>query len=535
MAKHIQFDDQARQALRRGVDQLANAIKVTLGPRGRNVVIERRNGTPIITNDGVTIAREIELADPFENLGVQLMKEVAHRTGEIAGDGTTTATILAQSIIGRGLQAVAAGANPTRLKKGIESAVDAAVRDLERQSKPVRSRATIAQVATVAANDDASIGELLAEAMTQVGRDGVISVEEARGVDTTLEVVEGMQFARGYLSPYFVSDAERMTAVLDDAWVLITDRKIAAVKELLPALDEAAKAGRPLLVIAEDVESEALAILVVNKLRGTIASVAVKAPEFGDRRNELLEDIAVLTGGRVITGSAGRALESVGARDFGRVKRAEVDRDSTTLVEGGGRSAEIRSHIASLKNALEGADSDYDRQRLRERLAKLSGGVAVIHVGGTTELELRERKSRVEDALAATRSAVQEGIVPGGGVALMRARAAVAAVRTRGDASQGRDIVAAALLEPCRQIAENAGMDGPSIVRRVQDAEGALGFNAISGRIEDLFKAGIIDPTQVVRAALQNAASIGALVLTTDVMVTDAPAEEGEPPAAEQG
>ncbi len=531
MAKHVQFDDQARQALRRGVDQLANAVKVTLGPRGRNVVIERRHGAPIITNDGVAIAREIELADPFENLGVQLLKEVVQRTGEVAGDGTTTATVLAQSIIGRGLQAVAAGANPVRLKQGIEAAVAAAVQDLGRQSRPVRARGTIVQVATVAANHDAAVGELLAEAMTQVGHEGVVSVEEARGVETTLEVVEGLQFGRGYLSPYFVTDPERMSAELEDAWVLLTDRKIATAKELLPALDHAARARRPLLVVAEDVEGEALAILVVNKLRGTVASVAVRAPEFGDRRTALLEDIAVLTGGRVVSAEAGRSLEAVGPRDFGRVKHAEVDRDSTTLVEGGGRSGEIRSHIARLKRALDEADSGFDREKLRERVAKLSGGVAVIHVGGVTELELRERKARVEDALAATRSAVQEGIVPGGGVALLRARPSAAGVRLRGDAGRGRDIVVEALAEPCRQIASNAGAEGAAVVERVLEGNGAFGYNAISGRFEDLAEAGVLDPTQVVRAALQNAASIGALVLTTDVMVTDVEPRGETPPA----
>jgi chaperonin GroEL len=528
MAKQVLFDDEARQALRRGVEQIARAVGVTLGPRGRNVVLQRGLSAPAITNDGAAIAREIELADPFENLGVRLMKEVAQRTAEVAGDGTTTATLLARSLVVHGLQAMAVGARPMGLKRGIETAVAAAVADLARQSWPTRTRRAVAQVATVAAHHDAAIGQLLAEATERVGPEGVISVEEAHGLETSLHVVEGVQFERGYLSTYFVTDPESMSVTLEDAWVLLTDRRVAAVGELLPALDQAARAGRPLLVVADDIEPEALSLLVVNKLRGAVTAVAVKAPEFGEERSALLEDLAVLTGGRVLSREQGRALESAGPEDFGRARRVEVERDRTVLLEGGGRSGEIRGRIASLRRQLRGTTLERDREALRRRLARLTGGVAVIRVGGGSELELRERKARVEDALAATRSAVAEGVVPGGGVALLRATAAVGALPLDGDVAAGRDLVVQALAEPCRQIATNAGAEGERVVATVLGGAGAFGFNAERGVFEDLARAGIVDPTRVVRVALQNAASIGALVLTTDVMVTDV--SPGEPP-----
>ncbi len=526
MGKQVQFDDQAREALRRGVDQLANAVRVTLGPRGRNVVIDRQHGSPTITNDGVTIAEEIELSDPFENLGAQLIREVASKTAQLVGDGTTTATVLAQGIISRGLRAVVAGANPMQLKRGIEAAVQAVVEQLARQARPVNTREEISQIAAVAANNDAAIGRLLGEAMEKVGREGIVSVEEARGIDTTLELLEGMQLERGYLSPYFVTDPEEMTVVLEDAWVLLSDQKFAAVDEMLPVLDLVARSGRPLVVMGEDVEGDALATLVVNKLRGTLACVAVRAPEFGDQRSALMEDLAVLTGGRVISREAGLKLESLTARDLGRVKRVVVDRDRTTFIEGAGQSRDIRARLAMLQRQLEDSTSDYDKDRLKERIGKLTGGVAVIRVGAATEIELKEKKARAEDALAAVRSAVEEGVVPGGGVAFLRAQAGVRSLRLRGDAKIGADLVLESLTEPCRQIAANAGAEGPLVVARVQQGKGAFGFNAVTGAFEDLEAAGILDPAKVARVGLQNAASIGAMVLTTDALVVEVEGEE---------
>jgi chaperonin GroEL len=530
MGKRIQFDDAAREALRRGVDQLAGAVRVTLGPRGRNVVIEHGNGSPTITNDGLAISREIELADRFENMGAQLVKEVALKTGEVAGDGTTTATVLAHAIVTRGLQAIAAGHGPMQIRRGIERAVGAVVESLRAQSRPMADRTDIARIGTVSAHGDEAVGELIAQAIDRVGRNGVITVEEGRGMETTLEVVEGLRFDRGYVSPYFVTEPETMEVTFENSLVLLAERKFSAAHDLLPALEHAARAGRPLLVVADDVEGEALAMMVVNRLRSTVQSVAVRAPASGDRRREQLDDLAVLTGATLFSDELGREVGRIEARDFGRAKRVRVDRDATTLLEGGGSAAEIRARIARVGRELEACDSDYDRERLRERLGRLSSGVAVIRVGAPTAVALGERKARVEDALAATRAAVEEGVVPGGGVALLRAQAAAEALDLAGDEAVGRDIVCAALESPARQIAHNAGFEGAVVVERIRRGSGGHGFNAWTCEYEDLTAAGILDPTKVVRAALQNASSIGALVLTTDAIVVDSDEEEGGAP-----
>ncbi len=534
MAKRIQFDHAARLALRRGADQLAGAVRVTLGPRGRNVVIDRGVRSPTITNDGLAIAREIELRDPFENMGAQLVKEAALKTGEVAGDGTTTATILAHGIIARGLQAITAGHNPVAVKRGIDRAVAAVVEDLRRRSQAVSSREAIGRVATVSANDDPQVGELIAEAVERVGKQGVITVEEGRGMETTLEVVEGVRFDRGYLSPYFVTHPDSMEAVLENALVVLADFKFSGARDLVPALELAAEGSRPLLVVADDVENEALATLVVNRLRGTVTSVAVRSPEIGERRRDMLEDLGMLTGARLLAPDLGRTLEQLETADLGRAKRVVVDRDTTTVVEGGGRPQAIRDRIRRLERELDSCDSDYDRDWLRRRIGKLTGGVAVIRVGAPTETAMAERRSRIEDALAATRAALEEGVVTGGGVALLRALPAVQALDLPDDETVGRDIVAAALEEPARQIAANAGAEGSVVVERIRAGEGAFGFDAATGVYRDLDQAGILDPTKVTRTALQHAASIGAMVLTTDAIVVDVE-EQGEGEAAGPG
>jgi chaperonin GroEL len=531
MGKRIQFDDAAREALRRGVDQLAGAVRVTLGPRGRNVVIEHGAGGPTITNDGLTIAREIELADRFENMGAQLVKEVAIKTGEVAGDGTTTATVLAHGIVTRGLRAIAAGHNPVTLRRGIERAVTTAVESIKTQSRAVRDRADIARIAAVSANDDGAIGDLVADAMERVGRQGVITVEEGRGMETTLEVVEGVRFDRGYLSPYFVTSPETMEVSLENPLVMLADLKFSVPRDLLPALEHAANASRPLLLVADDVEGEALAMLVVNRLRGTVSSVAVRAPATGDRRRDLLDDLAVLTGATLFAPDLGRKADQIRPEDLGRARRVRVDRDNTTIIEGGGRAGAIRQRIAQIEKSLATCDSDYDREALRERLARLTGGVAVIRVGAPTETALGERKARLEDALAATRAAVEEGVVVGGGVALLRAQAAVRALALTPEEQVGRDIVLFALELPAMQIAENAGLDGPVVVERIRRAGGDIGLDASTGNYVDLAAAGILDPAKVTRCALQNAASIGSLVLTTDAIVVDSDDDESAPEA----
>ncbi len=521
-AKELQFSVDARARLKRGVDALAEAVKITLGPKGRNVVIDKKFGSPTITKDGVTVAKEIELSDPVENMGAQMVKEVATKTSDLAGDGTTTATVLAQAIFREGLKNVTAGANPMELKRGIEKAVDAVVDELKRLSVPSAGRREIAQVGTISANNDKEIGNLIAEAMEKVGKDGVITVEEAKGLETTLETVDGMQFDRGYLSPYFVTDPEKMEAVLDDAYILIHDKKISAMKELLPVLEKVAQSGRPMLIISEDVEGEALATLVVNKLRGTLKVCAVKAPGFGDRRKEMLRDIAVLVGGNVISEEVGLKLENTTLEDLGRAKRIVVDKDATTIVDGKGKPAEIQGRINEIKAAIEKATSDYDREKLQERLAKLSGGVAIINVGAATETEMKEKKARVEDALHATRAAVEEGIVPGGGIALLRAQTVLERIRGTEDEKTGVEIVRRALEEPIRMIAQNAGAEGSIVVAKVRASkERNFGYNAATDTYEDLVKAGVIDPTKVARTALQNAASIAGLLLTTECVVVE--------------
>ncbi len=530
MPKQIEFESAARESLKIGVDKLANAVKVTLGPRGRNVILDKKFGSPTITNDGVTIAKEIELEDPYENMGAQMVKEVATKTQDVAGDGTTTATLLAQCMIHQGIRNVTAGSNPMYIKRGMEKAVEGAVDAVRRQSKQVKGRDEIAQVATISANNDSEIGELIADAMEKVGKDGVITVEEAKSMDTSLEVVEGMQFDRGYLSPYFVTDAERMECVLEDPYILIHDKKISSMKDLLPVLEKIAQIGKPLLVICEDVEGEALATLVVNKLRGTLQCAAVKAPGFGDRRKAMLEDVAVLTNGRVISEEVGFKLENATVTDLGRAKRVTIDKDNTTIVEGGGKKSEIQGRVNQIRKQIEDSTSDYDREKLQERLAKLAGGVAVINVGAATETEMKEKKARVEDALAATRSAVEEGIVPGGGVALLRAIDAVSKLELEGEEQIGVDIIARALEEPLRTIATNAGNEGSIVVEQVKKMKAAMGFNAAKNVYEDLVKAGIVDPTKVARSALQNAASIAALLLTTEAIVTEKPSEEDKNP-----
>jgi chaperonin GroEL len=521
-AKELQFSVDARARLKRGVDALADAVKITLGPKGRNVVIDKKFGSPTITKDGVTVAKEIELSDPIENMGAQMVKEVATKTSDLAGDGTTTATVLAQAIFREGLKNVTAGANPMELKRGIEKAVDVVVDELKRLSVPSAGKKEIAQVGSISANNDKEIGNLIADAMEKVGKDGVITVEEAKGLETTLETVDGMQFDRGYLSPYFVTDPEKMEAVLDDAYILIHDKKISAMKELLPILEKVAQSGKPLLIIAEDVEGEALATVVVNKLRGTLKVVAVKAPGFGDRRKEMLRDIAVLTGGQVISEEVGFKLENATLNDLGRAKRIVIDKDDSTVVDGKGKHDDIQGRINEIKAAIEKSTSDYDREKLQERLAKLSGGVAIINVGAATETEMKEKKARVEDALHATRAAVEEGIVPGGGVALLRAQSALDKIRGTEDEKTGVEIVRRALEEPIRMIAQNAGAEGSIVVAKVRASkERNFGYNAATDTYEDLVKAGVIDPTKVARTALQNAASIAGLLLTTECVVVE--------------
>jgi len=526
-AKDIIYAEDCRQAILRGVNKLAEAVKVTLGPRGRNVVLEKKFGSPTSTKDGVTVAKEIELEDPKENMGAQLVREVASKTSEVAGDGTTTATVLAQAIYREGVKAVTAGANPMDLKKGIEKAVEKAIEEIKKLSKPVSGKA-IAQVGTISANNDETIGEIIAQAMEKVGKDGVITVEEAKGLETSLEIVEGMQFDRGYLSPYFVTDAERMECVLENPYILIHEKKISNMRDLLPLLEQVAKSGRPLLLIAEDVEGEALATLVVNKLRGTLQVCAVKAPGFGDRRKAMLEDIAILTGGKCITEDLGIKLENVKIEDLGQAKKITADKDNTTIVEGKGKRADIEGRVKQIRAQIEETTSDYDREKLQERLAKLVGGVAIIKVGAATETEMKEKKSRVEDAMHATKAAVEEGIVPGGGVALVRAIPALERVKEKQeDVQTGINIVRRALEEPIRQIAINAGYEGSIVVQQAKEKDKpATGFDAYTGKWVDMFEAGIIDPTKVCRTALQNAASIAALMLTTEALVSEIPEKE---------
>ncbi len=532
MPKQLLFNEEARAALVRGVNIMSHAVKVTLGPKGRNVVIAKKYGSPTLTKDGVTVAKEIELRDPYENMGAQMLKEVASKTSDIAGDGTTTATILAQAIFRAGLKNVTAGANPMGLKRGIEQAVDAVVEELKHMSKATKDKKEIAQVATIASNNDKTIGNLIAEAMEKVGKDGVITVEEAKAMETTLEVVEGMQFDRGYLSPYFVTNPERMEVVLEDALVLIYEKKLSVMKDMLPLLEQVARAGKPLLIIAEDLEGEALATLVVNKLRGTLACCAVKAPGFGDRRKAMLEDVATLTGGKAITEDLGIKLENLKLDDLGRAKKVVVDKDNTTIVEGAGNTKEIQGRIKQIRAQIEETTSDYDREKLQERLAKLAGGVAVIKVGAATETEMKEKKARVEDALNATRAAVEEGIVPGGGVALLRASDALDSLKLSGDEGTGVSIVRRALEEPIRTIVENAGLEGSVVVEKVRVMVPLTrGFDAETNEYVDMMLAGIIDPTKVERVALQHAASIASLLLTTEVIITDGP-EAGKADAA---
>ncbi len=535
-AKELLFNVDARAKLKKGVDHLAEAVKVTLGPKGRNVVIDKKFGSPTVTKDGVTVAKEVELADPVENMGAQMVKEVATKTSDLAGDGTTTATVLAQAIFREGLKNVTAGANPMELKRGIDRAVEAVVEELKKISVPTVGKKEIAQVAAISANNDKEIGNLIAEAMEKVGKDGVITVEEAKGLETTLETVEGMQFDRGYLSPYFVTDPEKMEAALEDPYILIHDKKISTMKELLPILEKVAQAGKPLLLIAEDVEGEALATLVVNKLRGTLKVVAVKAPGFGDRRKEMLRDIAVLSGGQVISEEVGFKLENATLNDLGRAKRVVVDKDNTTIVDGRGKESDIQGRINEIKAAIEKTTSDYDREKLQERLAKLSGGVAVINVGAATETEMKEKKARVEDALHATRAAVEEGIVPGGGVALLRCQLALDKIKGTEDEKIGVEIVRKALEEPIRMIAQNAGAEGSIVVERVKESkERNYGYNAQTDAFEDLVKAGVIDPTKVTRTALQNAASIAGLLITTECVVVEKKEEKPATPTPPGG
>jgi len=536
-AKIVRFSQEAREKILRGVNVLADAVTVTLGPKGRNVVLEKSFGAPTVTKDGVTVAKEIELEDKFENMGAQMVKEVASKTSDVAGDGTTTATVLARAIYTEGIKMVAAGHDPMSLKRGIERAVEGVVSELKGLSKPTKDRREIAQVGTISANNDSTIGDIIAEAMEKVGKEGVITVEEAKGLETTLEVVEGMQFDRGYLSPYFVTDPERMEAKLEDAYVLIHEKKISSMKDLLPILESIAKTGKPFLLLAEDVEGEALATLVVNKIRGTLACTAVKAPGFGDRRKAMLEDIGILTGGKVIAEELGIKLESVTLQDLGRAKRIVVDKDNTTIIDGAGKKADIEGRIKQIRAQIEETTSDYDREKLQERLAKLVGGVAVIRVGAATEIEMKEKKARVEDALHATRAAVEEGVVPGGGVALIRASAAIENMRAGEDEKVGIGIIRKSIDEPARWIASNAGWEGYVVVDKIKNNKGPFGFNAATEEFEDLMKAGIIDPTKVVRSALQNAASVASLLLTTECMVAEKPEEKaaGGPPGMPPG
>jgi chaperonin GroEL len=534
-AKLVRFSQEAREKILRVVNVLADAVTVTLGPKGRNVVLEKSFGAPTVTKDGVTVAKEIELEDKFENMGAQMVKEVASKTSDVAGDGTTTATVLARSIYTEGIKMVAAGHDPMSLKRGIDRAVESVTSELKNLSKPTKDRREIAQVGTISANNDSTIGDIIAEAMEKVGKEGVITVEEAKGLETTLEVVEGMQFDRGYLSPYFVTDPERMEAKLEDAYVLIHEKKISSMKDLLPILESIAKTGKPFLLVAEDVEGEALATLVVNKIRGTLACTAVKAPGFGDRRKAMLEDIAILTGGKVIAEELGIKLENVTLNDLGRAKRLVVDKDNTTVIDGAGKKADIEGRIKQIRAQIEETTSDYDREKLQERLAKLVGGVAVIRVGAATEIEMKEKKARVEDALHATRAAVEEGVVPGGGVALIRCLSLLDSLHGGEEEKVGVNIVRKALEDPCRWIATNAGWEGSVVVDKVKNNKGPFGFNAATEEFEDLMKAGIIDPTKVVRTALQNAASVASLLLTTECMIAEKPEEKPAMPAMPPG
>ena len=535
MAKMLLYDEEARQKMLKGVTQLTDAVRVTLGPRGRNVILDKKFGSPTSTKDGVTVAKEIELEDRFENMGAQMLREVASKTSDVAGDGTTTATVLAYAIYREGMKNVTAGANPMDLKRGIEKAVNAVIEEIKKMSTPTKGKKEISQVGTISANQDPTIGDLIAEAMEKVGKDGVITVEEAKAMDTTLEIVEGMQFDKGYLSPYFVTDAERMDTVLEEPYILINEKKVSNMKELLPLLEQIAKMGRPLLIIAEDVEGEALATLVVNKLRGTLKCAAVKAPGFGDRRKAMLEDLAVLTAGKAISEDLGIKLENVRLDDLGRAKRVTIDKENTTIIEGYGKSSDIEGRVKQIRIQIEETTSDYDREKLQERLAKLVGGVAVIKVGAATETEMKEKKARVEDALNATRAAVEEGIVPGGGVAYLRCIPALERLKLEGDQQVGANIIKRSMEEPLRQIAINAGVDGSIVVHKVKDSKDNIGFDANNGQYVDMIKEGIIDPTKVTRIALQNAASIAGLMLTTEALVTDMPEKEKMPPMPPHG
>ncbi len=528
--KIIKFDEEARRSILKGVQILSNAVKVTLGPKGRNVILEKKFGAPTITKDGVTVAKEIDLEDKFENVGAQMVKEVASKTSDVAGDGTTTATILAEMIYREGLKTVTAGANAMEVKKGIDKAVETVVESLKKISTPIKGKTEIFQVATISANNDELIGNKIADAMEKVGKDGVITVEEAKGTETTVDVVEGMQFDRGYLSPYFITNPDRMECVLEDAYILLYEKKISAMKDLLPILEKVAQKGRPILIIAEEVEGEALATLVVNKIRGTLQCCAVKAPGYGDRRRAMLEDIAVLTGGKLISEDIGIKLENVQMSDLGQAKRVVIDKENTTIVEGSGKKADIQARIAQIKNEIQETKSDYDREKLQERLAKLAGGVAVLNVGAATEVEMKEKKARVEDALHATRAAVEEGIVPGGGVAYLRSLPELDKLKLTGDQQIGVEIVKRALEEPARQLALNAGKEGSVIVEQIKKEKGNVGFNLLTEKFEDMVEAGIIDPTKVVRTALQNAASIASLLVTTEAVVVEKPEEEKTPP-----
>ena len=531
-AKMICYGSQAREKMLKGVNTLADAVKVTLGPKGRNVVLDKSFGSPTVTKDGVTVAKEMQIEDKFENMGAQMVKEVASKTSDTAGDGTTTATVLAQAIYSEGQKLVAAGTNPMALKRGIDKAVAAVVAELKKMSKPVKGKSEIVQVGSISANNDEMIGKLISEAMDKVGKEGVITVEEAKSMETTLEVVEGMQFDRGYVSPYFVTDPEKMEASLESPYILIHEKKISAMKDMVPILEAVAQSGKPLLIIAEDIEGEALATLIVNKLRGTLKAAAVKAPGFGDRRKAMLEDIAILTGGQVIAEELGLKLENVTLNDLGRCKHVRIDKDNTTIIDGAGKKADIEGRIKQIRAQIDETTSDYDREKLQERLAKLIGGVAVIHIGAATETEMKEKKARVEDALNATRAAVEEGIVPGGGVALLRCVSALNGLKVSGEEKAGVGILKRALADPLRNIAQNAGLEGSVVVNAVLEGKDAYGFNAESGTYEDLMKAGVIDPTKVVRFAVQNAASVAALMLTTEAMITDKPEKKKKGPAA---
>ena len=535
MAKEIRYDTKARESMLRGINTLADAVKVTLGPKGRNVILDKSFGAPTITKDGVTVAKEIELDDKFENMGAQMVKEVASKTSDVAGDGTTTATVLAQAMYRDGSKLVAAGVNPMAIKRGIDKAIEAAVAELKKISKPTKDQEEIAQVGTISANNDATIGNIIAESMNKVGKEGVITVEEAKSMDTTLEVVEGMQFDRGYLSPYFVTDAEKMICSLTEPYVLLHEKKISTMKDLVPILEQIAKMGKPLLIVAEDVEGEALATLVVNRLRGTLQCSAVKAPGFGDRRKAMLEDIAILTGGKVISEDLGLKLENITLNDLGTAKTITIDKDNTTIVDGGGKRSDLEGRVKQIRAQIDETTSDYDGEKLQERLAKLIGGVAVINVGAATEIEMKEKKARVEDALNATRAAVEEGIVPGGGVAFIRTLPALAKLKLEGEEQSGLNLVMRALEEPIRQIVNNAGAEGSVVVEKVKGEKGAFGYNAEKNEYEDLLKAGITDPTKVTRFALQNAASVSSLLLTTEAMIAEKPAEKDDMPGMPPG